>query len=329
MTHVSPSIISIQSISKRFVKTRDMAAKIVAYLRSSADPETVHAVDNVTLDIHEGEILGLVGESGCGKSTLGRLIVGIHPASDGEVFYHGKPVGDIERKAKTDIQMIFQDPQSSLNPRMRVGDIIAEGLVAKGIKRRERQIIVEECMNSVGMDPIYMNRFPHEFSGGQRQRISVARALAVNPKVLVCDESIAALDVSIQAQVINLFMGLKDKFNLTYVFISHDISVVQHISDRVAVMYLGRLVELAPSEMLFQNPSHPYTKALLSAIPKLEAKRRDFKIIEGEIPSPINPPSGCHFHKRCPVAEKRCQNTVPAFEKIGEGHFSACHLATK
>lgn len=327
MMESATPIISVRSVSKRFSRPQDLAAKIVRRLGLAPDREIVHAVDGVSLDIYEGEIFGLVGESGCGKSTLGRVIAGIHSASEGKVVYRGRKIEVVEPMDKAEIQMIFQDPQSSLNSRMRVRGIVAEGLVAQGMRSRtERKKIVEECMLNVGLDPSYMNRFPHQFSGGQRQRISIARALAVRPKILICDESIAALDVSIQAQIINLFMELKQKFKLTYLFISHDISVVQHIANRVAVMYLGRILEIIQAEDLFDKPNHPYTQALLSAIPKVEAKRRAFKSVEGEIPSPLDPPSGCHFHQRCPHAMEVCRQNIPKFEQIDPGHFSACHL---
>ena len=327
MSEARKPILAVQNVSKRFSRTPDLSAKIAQRLGAASREEIVYAVDNISLDIQEGEVFGLVGESGCGKSTLGRVIAGIHPPTEGEVYYQSRNIIELDRQHKTDIQMIFQDPQSSLNPRMRVKDIVAEGLVAKGMRsRKERSAIVADCLRNVGLDPSYMNRYPHQFSGGQRQRISIARALAVQPKLLVCDESIAALDVSIQAQVINLFMELRETFKLTYIFISHDIGVVQHISDRVGVMYLGRIVELGRASELFRNPQHPYTRALLDAIPVLEAKRRAFKPVEGEIPSPLDPPSGCHFHKRCPWVQDICRQTVPTLDSVSTEHASACHF---
>jgi peptide/nickel transport system ATP-binding protein len=276
-------------------------------------------------------VVGLVGESGCGKSTVGRMVAGILPPTEGKILFKGADVAGMDaadsKTAALQIQMIFQDPFASLNPRMRVQDIIGEAPIIHGIiKRAETAAYVEDIMLRVGLDPDYRRRYPHQFSGGQRQRIGIARALAVKPEFLVCDEAIAALDVSIQAQVLNIFIGLREDLNLTYLFISHDLGVVEHISDRVIIMYLGRIIEMAPTEELFKSPNHPYTKALLNEVPRLDARRRDFAPVAGEIPSPIDPPSGCHFHPRCPHATERCRNEVPVLKAVAPGRVSACHL---
>ncbi len=295
----------------------------------------IKAVDGVTFDVYKGETLGLVGESGCGKSTTGRIILQLYPVTEGHIFFKGRDVthlhGDVLRRLRTDMQMIFQDPQASLNPRMTVGSIVSEPLEEHGVgTRRERKQRVEELLELVGLDARYTNRYPHEFSGGQRQRIGIARALALNPEFIVCDEPIAALDVSIQAQVVNLLEDLQAELGLTYLFISHDLSMIRHIADRVAVMYLGKIMELAPSEQLYKQPLHPYTKALLSAVPihdpVLEAKRERI-ILTGDVPSPANPPPGCPFSTRCPVAVERCFVEVPAWRELRPDHLVACHLA--
>jgi oligopeptide transport system ATP-binding protein len=298
---------------------------------------TVHAVDGVSFEIREGETLGLVGESGCGKSTLARLVTQLIPVTSGKVFF-----GDVEltklrgeklRQYRRQLQMIFQDPFASLDPRMTVGDIIAEPLdnfrVLRGRKRNER---VQELLKIVGLNPNFNNRYPHEFSGGQRQRIGIARALALNPRLVVCDEAISALDVSIQAQIVNLLEDLQREFKLTYLFIAHDLSVVRHISDRVMVMYLGKIVEIADSTQTYSSPKHPYTKALLSAIPVPDPKiQRGRRLVElkGEIPSPINPPSGCRFHTRCPIAHlpAPCAEQEPPLEAKGRDHLAACFFS--
>ncbi len=294
----------------------------------------VRAVDGLNFDIYQGETLGLVGESGCGKSTTGRAIIQLYRPTDGEVIFEGKNLCDLEEKElhplRRDLQMIFQDPYASLNPRMTVGDIIAEPLrvhnLASGRKRRER---VQELMEIVGLDPRFIRRYPHEFSGGQRQRIGIARALACEPRFIVCDEPISALDVSIQAQIMNLMEDLQKEFDLTFLFIAHDLAAVRHISDRIAVMYLGRLAELADGEELYANPLHPYTEALMSAVPipdpEIERQREQI-VLEGDVPSPLNPPSGCVFHTRCPYAWDRCKMETPAFEEATDGHLVACHL---
>lgn len=328
MTH---PMLEIRDISKQFVKRLDLAAKIAAKLGANVKEEVVHAVDGVSMSIAKGEVLGLVGESGCGKTTLGRIVAGILEPTAGEIHFKGKAVssktGGDAKDAALQIQMIFQDPFASLNPRMRVVDIIGEAPVFHGIvSAADRAKYVEDVMLQVGLDPEYARRFPHQFSGGQRQRIGIARALAVKPEFLVCDEAIAALDVSIQAQVINLFMGLREDLDLTYLFISHDLSVVEHISDRVVIMYLGRIVETAPTDELFDSPNHPYTQALLNEVPRLESRSIDYQPVSGEIPSPLDPPSGCHFHPRCPHATERCRLEVPVLREIAGNRLSACHL---
>ncbi|MCK8815801.1 dipeptide ABC transporter ATP-binding protein [Natroniella sulfidigena] len=294
--------------------------------------EVVKAVDGLSFNVRKGETLGLVGESGCGKSTTGRVLLRLLNATEGEVLFEGQDIHSLNKKElrslRREMQMIFQDPYASLNPRMKVGDIIGEPLEIHGLaKGREKKRIVKDLLDKVGLVPDYISRYPHEFSGGQRQRIGIARALAVDPKVIVCDEPVSALDVSVQAQVINLMKDLQKELELTYIFIAHDLSVVRHISDRVAVMYLGRIVELADKNKLYEDPKHPYTKALLSAIPVADPEvKREKIILEGDVPSPINPPSGCTFHTRCPFAEEICKREVPEFAEQEEEHFVACHL---
>ena len=323
-------LVEIRDVSKRFAKRLDVAGKIAQKLGAGVREEVVHAVDEGNLEVNEGEVLGLVGESGCGKSTLGRVVAGIHAPTSGQLMFQGKDVASMsgaDRRAATlAVQMIFQDPFASLNPRMRVEDIIGEAPRVHGIvTRSEASDYVDDIMRKVGLDPSLKRRYAHQFSGGQRQRIGIARALAVKPKFLVCDEAIAALDVSIQAQVINLFMDLREEFGLTYLFISHDLSVVEHIADRVAIMYLGRIVESASTEEIFSAPKHPYTRALLAEAPRLDQRKRDFAPIEGEIPSPLNPPDGCFFNPRCPHVRNLCRADQPQLETIGQDHTVACH----
>jgi oligopeptide/dipeptide ABC transporter ATP-binding protein len=324
-------ILEVSGVSKRFTKRLDIAGKLAQKLGADIREETVHAVDSIDLAIAPGEVLGLVGESGCGKSTLGRVVAGIHDASDGQILFEGRDLSDMsaadKRAATLAIQMIFQDPFASLNPRMRVEDIIGEAPRIHGlVSAAETSDYVDEMMKKVGLDPSLKKRYAHQFSGGQRQRIGIARALAVKPKFLVCDEAIAALDVSIQAQVINLFMDLRKELGLTYLFISHDLSVVEHIADRVAIMYLGRIVESAPTEELFAHPRHPYTKALLAEAPRLDQRQRAFEPIIGEIPSPLDPPPGCHFNPRCPLAQDICRSEAPKLQEISMGRRVSCHF---
>lgn len=292
----------------------------------------VQAVSGINFTVKEGETLGLVGESGSGKTTVGRTIIRLLEPTSGEVIFDGKNIFNLSkqemREIRKDIQIIFQDPYGSLNPRMTVGDIIGEPLhihnIAKGSARDRR---VRELLEEVGLSAFHARRFPHEFSGGQRQRIGIARALAVNPRLIICDEPVSALDVSIQAQVINLLQDLQEEYNLTYLFIAHDLSVVKHISDRVAVMYLGKLMELADKDELYRNPKHPYTQALLSAIPEADPTiKKERIILRGDVPSPIYPPSGCRFHTRCPKVMDICKVEEPEFLDSGGNHFAACHL---
>ncbi len=324
-------IIELRGVSKRFSRQLDFAAKLAKRLGVPVREDVVHAVDGVDLSIRKGEVVGLVGESGCGKSTLGRMVAGIMPPTAGSILWRGKDLrsltGAEAREAKLRTQMIFQDPYASLNPRLKVTEIVGEAPLVHGLVRRsDLGPYVEEQLRRAGLDPSLRRRYPHQFSGGQRQRIGIARALAVKPDFLVCDEAVAALDVSIQAQILNLFMTLRRELDLTYLFISHDLGVVEHLSDRVVIMYLGRVVEEAPAEEVFKHPNHPYTKALLAEVPRIEARKRAFAGIQGEIPSPLNPPSGCHFHPRCPFAMERCRTERPALREIAPGHRSACHL---
>ncbi len=316
-------------MSETLLEARDL----VKHFPVRRSKDMVHAVDGVSLEVHRGETLGIVGESGCGKSTLGRLLVRLHDPTSGTVRFRGDDITKLSRRElrpyRREMQMIFQDPYASLNPRKRVGQIVSDPFqIHRAGSREETRRRVQELLEVVGLSPHHVNRYPHEFSGGQRQRIGVARALALSPQLIVADEPVSALDVSIQAQVINLLDDLQDDFQLTYVFIAHDLGVVHHVSDRIAVMYLGVVVEIGPSDPLFLHPIHPYTEALLSAIPPIEADdeaRRERIVLRGEVPSPIDPPSGCRFHPRCRYATEICSVEEPVLADHGGGRFAACH----
>lgn len=320
-------LVRVENLTKHFPITQG----IVVQRQIGA----VRAVDNVSFDIREGETLGLVGESGCGKSTTGRTILQLYRPTSGKVYYQDQDLttlkGEDLRRMRRFMQIIFQDPYASLNPRLTVGDIIGEPLEVHRVEKskKKRQERVQELLHLVGLNPYFINRYPHEFSGGQRQRIGVARALALQPKFIICDEPISALDVSIQAQVVNLLEKLQDEFGLTYLFIAHDLSMVRYISDRTAVMYLGKIVELAEREELYSHPLHPYTQALLSAVPvpdPVVERTRQRIILTGDVPSPANPPSGCNFHPRCPVAQQVCREEEPEWREVSPSHWVACHL---
>ena len=325
-------LLEVRGLKKYFPVRRGVFRRIVGWVK---------AVDNVDFFIQEGETLGLVGESGCGKTTTGRTILRLIEPTAGEILFRSKRLGRVVDIAKMkqremkplrrEMQIIFQDPYSSLNPRMTVGDIVGEPLVVHRVARgKEKERKVVELLQAVGLKPEHMRRYPHEFSGGQRQRIGIARALALDPQLIVCDEPVSALDVSIQAQVLNLLEDLQDEFHLTYLFIAHDLSVVKHISDRVAVMYLGKIVELAETEELFTHPMHPYTEALLSAVPVPDPDYKKERILlQGDVPSPINPPPGCYFHPRCSYAKEICSKEAPKFVDMGGDHYVACHFAAE
>jgi oligopeptide transport system ATP-binding protein len=314
-------LVQVKDLKKHFLLSSGFFGK---------EKQVVKAVDGLSFTIYEGETLGIVGESGCGKSTTGRLLLRLLDATEGTVHFDGKNVMEMPKnelkKARKDFQMVFQDPYASLNPRMTVEQLVAEPIKTYGLYKENRREKVKDLLEAVGIPESYMDRYPHEFSGGQRQRIGIARALALNPKFIVADEPVAALDVSIQAQIINLMIDLQKEFGFTYLFIAHDLSVVQYISDRVAVMYLGQMVELAESDSLYEKPLHPYTKSLLSAVPVANPKmKKERVLLKGEIPSPVNPPSGCRFHTRCPIATEKCKTDVPEFREVESGHFVACH----
>jgi len=324
-------LLELQGISKDFIRRLDMTERLLARLGANLRDQHLRAVDKVDLTVAPGEVVGLVGESGCGKSTLARIVTGIHKPSAGKIMFRARNVAELDRAGRRDFtlrsQIVFQDPFSALNPRQRVGQIISEAPLVHGLwPRAEAGDRLDAVMAEVGLDPAMKTRYPHQFSGGQRQRIGIARALAVSPDLLVCDEAVAALDVSVQAQILNLFADLREKRGLTYLFISHDLGVIRHLADKVVVMYLGRVMESAPRASLFAKPNHPYTRALLEQVPRLDQRRQTYTTITGEIPSPLNPPPGCLFHTRCPHAGPRCRSEVPALREVAPGHLSACHL---
>lgn len=329
-------LLELRGVSKTFHRSLDVSARLANTVTrplggKQAREEICRAVDAVDLVIPQGRVVGLVGESGCGKSTVGRMAVGLHSLTSGERYWKGVNLHSApprqRKQLQLQMQMIFQDPNASLNPRKTVVDLIGEAPVAhKMISANHKAEFVAELLQKVGLSSTVMNRYPHQFSGGQRARVGIARALAVKPELLVCDESVAALDVSIQAQVLNLFMALREELGLTYLFISHDLSVVRHISDEVVVMYLGRVVESAPAAEFFEQQLHPYSQALVRAAPTLESGKKLFKPVAGEIPSPLDPPSGCHFHPRCPHAMPKCSSQAPELRLVQLGRLSACHL---
>jgi oligopeptide/dipeptide ABC transporter ATP-binding protein len=320
---MSQNLLEVHNVKKYFPLQRKLFSKKQDYVK---------AVDGVSFAVKEGETLSIVGESGCGKSTTGRVLMKLLEATEGKIIFEGKDITNLNddeiRPYRKEFQMVFQDPYASLNPRLTVKEIIEEPLIVHNFEKEKRAERIAELLEVVGLNKYHADRYPHEFSGGQRQRIGIARALAVHPKLIIADEPVSALDVSIQSQILNLLKDLQEQYKLTYVFIAHDLSVVEHISDRVGVMYLGRLVELADRDGLFQGPLHPYTKALLSAVPIPDPTlKRERILLKGDIPSPANPPSGCTFHTRCPFAQSLCKEQVPEFKELRDGHFVACHYA--
>jgi peptide/nickel transport system ATP-binding protein len=316
-------ILELRDVRKEFGRRAGPLDRLLGHV-----VRPVQAIDRVSLNVQPGEVLGLVGESGCGKSTLGRIAAGLIRPTEGDVLLRQKSLAGLDPvdRART-VQMVFQDPYGSLNPRLRVDQILSEAPLAHGIvKRNEVKDFVASLLKKVGLDPAYHRRYPHQFSGGQRQRIGIARAIAVQPSIIVCDESVSALDVSVQAQILNLLAALRRELKLTYVFISHDLGVIRHIADRVAVMYLGRIVEIGRTEEVLENPKHPYTQVLLSAVPNIDSGSHRFVPVKGELPSPLNPPAGCHFHPRCPFVFDRCRTQVPALSVVGAEWRAACHL---
>ncbi|APJ05010.1 ABC transporter ATP-binding protein [Silvanigrella aquatica] len=323
-------ILRVQNLVKYFPITGGILGKQIA---------KVHAVDDVTFSVKKGKTLGLVGESGCGKSTLGRTILRLIEPTSGNIFFDGKDITNISQKQlrplRKEIQIVFQDPFASLNPRMSIREILSEPFEIHNLfpDKQERIHKVLSLLKEVGLSPEAIDRYPHEFSGGQRQRIGIARALSLNPKIIICDEPVSALDVSIQSQILNLMMDLRDKYHLSYIFIAHDLSVIEHISDEVAVMYLGKIVEYTSSENLYKHPIHPYTKALISSIPRHNVvEKREHQVIQGDLPSPIDPPSGCRFHTRCPFAKEICSKQIPELKNLGSeinSHLVACHFSNE
>ncbi len=334
MTEVAGSppqgpLMEVRGLGKVFARPEDILARGLRHIGLAEAPPRVHALADVNLSVLRGEVLGVVGESGCGKSTLGRILTGLMPATTGSVSYRGSDIARDRLRGKRGlgVQMVFQNPHASLNGRKRVGEIIGEGARVHGVVPREDLADhVTDIMKKCGLDPSWKRRYPHQFSGGQRQRINIARALAVKPDLIVCDEPVSALDVSVQAQILNLFLDLRQEFGLSYLFISHDLGVVRHVSDRVAVMYLGRVVELGPAREIFSAAAHPYTRALVREVPSMRPAQEDFRVIDGEIPSPLAPPPGCTFHPRCPLAQDRCRVDLPALRTVSPGHQAACHL---
>jgi peptide/nickel transport system ATP-binding protein len=330
-SEAAAGFVRLDAVTKIFAPEVSLSKRLAGFFGADVDLRILRAVDAVDLTIARGEALGLVGESGCGKSTLGRVLAGIHRADEGRVEIDGAAVTDRDgKKLTTRVQTVFQDPFASLDPRMRIGETIAEGPIAHGlVARRDAVATVADWLSRVGLDPSFAKSFPHQFSGGQRQRVAIARALAMKPDVIVCDEPVASLDVSIQAQIVNLFLKLRRDLGLTLLFISHDLGVVRHLCDRVAIMYLGRIVEVGPAAAIWRNPRHPYTRALLDSVPKLRLSGAPTPVIpiSGELPSPLSPPKGCHFHPRCPIAVDRCRNVRPPLVRTADGRDVACHLA--